>query len=94
MEQLKVFTEKSALLDSILRKTQKDQKMTKDPYYPKSVNQHPCYQGVASFLSVSVFPNTSLRLVVILCCPFRVTERNPLVQLRDVPVGDFFRAHI
>lgn len=83
----------NALWNSILRKTQEDQRKTKDPY-PNSVNKHQCHQGIVPFLSVSVFPNKFLRLVVISCCLFRDTKRNPLMQFRDLPVGNFLRAHV
>lgn len=87
------YSEINALWDSISGKSQEDQGNTKGPF-PACINQHPTHQGLAPFLSVSASPNTLLSLVVLSCCPFRDTERNPLMWIRDLPVGKFLRAHI
>lgn len=87
------YSEINALWDSVSGKNQEDQRNIKGPY-PACINQHPSHQGLAPFLSVSASPNKFLSLVVISCCPFRDTERNPLMCIRDLPVGKFLRAHI
>lgn len=74
-------------------KNQEDQRNIKGPY-PACINQHPSHQGLAPLLSISASPNKFLSLVLISWCPFRDTERNPLMQSRDLPVGKFLRAHI